>query len=390
MFISKIKLKNWRNFREAEAFSIGEVSYILGPNASGKSNLLDAIRFLRDVAKTRGGGLQAAIEKRGGIKKLRCLHARGDTEVRLEIEVSSNDGTPAWSYTVGFNLPARGTKEPIITEEQVQRFTDDRWSIVVNRPGKADEADPVLRRETNLEQISANADFRELATFLGNVTYVHLVPQLLKFGEAMSGRILDDDPFGQGFLLRVSGTTARTRDARLKRITRALKSIVPHMDDLNFVKDDVTGHPHLEIRFRHHRPRGALQREDQFSDGTLRLISLVWLLQEGGDAPLLLEEPELSLNEEIVSQLPLVIDKIRREGRVRRQVFITTHSNSLLSNEGIDAGGLIIIEPSQEGSSIRKTTESENIALDQGFTPAEVVLPAARKISTSGQFALKL
>jgi len=39
------------------------------------------------------------------------------------------------------------------------------------------------------------------------------------------------------------------------------------------------------------------------SDGTIRLIGLFWSLLEG-DAPLLLEEPELSLHSEIVKRLP--------------------------------------------------------------------------------------
>ena len=78
MQITRINLKNWRNFRTLDV-PLRDVSYILGPNASGKSNLLDVFRFLRDVSKPTGGGLQAAILARGGISKLRCLHARNDT-----------------------------------------------------------------------------------------------------------------------------------------------------------------------------------------------------------------------------------------------------------------------------------------------------------------------
>jgi predicted ATPase len=85
MLISNIKLKNWRNFQSLN-FPLRDVSYVLGPNASGKSNLLDALRFLRDVSKTQGGGLQAAIANRGGISKVRCLHARRDPEVEINIK----------------------------------------------------------------------------------------------------------------------------------------------------------------------------------------------------------------------------------------------------------------------------------------------------------------
>ena len=164
------------------------------------------------------------------------------------------------------------------------------------------------------------------------------------------------------------------------------------MEDLRFLKDEVTGRPHLEIRFKHHRPNGARQREDQLSDGTLRLIALFWLLQEPSDAPLLLEEPELSLNEEVVGELSYLIEKVRRKGPggTARQVFISTHSSALLSNPGIDANGIIVIVPSDDGSKIRKIDDIEKPALAAGLSPAEVVLPRARGVIAGKQLQLEL
>ena len=102
MLISNIKLKNWRNFQSLD-LPLRDVSYVLGPNASGKSNLLDALRFLRDVSKTKGGGLQAAIAERGGISKVRCLHARRDPEVEIDIELSQDVDQPTeWRYVLAF------------------------------------------------------------------------------------------------------------------------------------------------------------------------------------------------------------------------------------------------------------------------------------------------
>lgn len=96
MLVTRLKLKNWRNFRTLDV-PLREVSYLLGPNASGKSNLLDALRFLRDVSKSKGGGLQQSVADRGGISKLRCLHARADTEVLIDIELAeSPDDATQW------------------------------------------------------------------------------------------------------------------------------------------------------------------------------------------------------------------------------------------------------------------------------------------------------
>ncbi len=387
MLISRIKLKNWRNFRDAEAGDLAGITYILGPNASGKSNLLDAVRFLRDIAKPKGGGLQAAIESRDGISKLRCLHARREPEVSIEIDVSRPDGRLVWTYRLAFN--SRGKELPQVVAEQVKHYDESGVpDPVLDRPDDQDRADPFRLRETHLEQISANSDFRELATFLGETAYVHLVPQLLKFGNRIGGRIIEEDPFGQEFMLRISRTQQRTRSARLKRIETALQSVVPQLSDLTFVQDPISGQPHLEIRFKHHRPNGARQREDQFSDGTLRLISLLWLIQEKRGSPLLLEEPELSLNEEVVRELARAFDKVRRGAKSQRQLIVTTHSRALLSNPGIDPAGIIRVEPSPNGSGLHKPDEGEQAAMATGLSPAEVILPRASRVSEDGQLSL--
>ena len=396
MQITKIKIKNWRNFQNAEVRDVADVVYLLGPNASGKSNFLDAMRFLRDLAKPKGGGLQEAVESRGGISKIRCLHARKDTEVLIEVDVLDCEGDEDWNYVLGFNIPPRGfekSRRPVVTREIVNRIAKSGEATkVVNRPNKDDRQDTARLQQTHIEQIGSNKDFRALAEFFGSITYCHLVPQLLKFGDEISGRTLEDDPFGQEFLLRVSGTQEHTRNSRLKKIERILKKIVPHMEDLIFVRDDLTGRPHLGMKLRHYRPHGARQMENEFSDGTLRLIALFWLLMESNDAPLLLEEPELSLNEEIVRELARLIDSSRRRRAkdIGRQVFISTHSHALLSNPGIDANGIIVIQPSDEGSIARKVNKPEKTAMIEGMSPAEVVLPNLSRMPLGESLRLEI
>lgn len=373
MIISRIKLKNWRNFRAVDA-PLRERTYLLGANASGKSNFLDAFRFLRDVSKTQGGGLQKAISSRGGLQKLRCLHARTDPEVRIELHLAeSADATePLWRYAIGFKSEGKGAQRTLISTEEVWR-REDRLLV---RPDAADKNDLARLTQTALEQIQVNAEFRELATFFGATTYLHLVPQLLKYGDSIGGQRLDDDPFGQGFLERVARTSSRTRDARLKRIQTALERAVPQFKELRFVQDGTNGRPHLEARYSHYRPNAGWQREEQFSDGTLRLIGLLWILL-AGDSLLLLEEPELSLNDAIVKEIPYLMQRVLR-GKKERQVLISTHSEALLSNLGIDARGILLLEPGQEGSTIRETNEAENFSLEHGFSVAETVLPKTR------------
>lgn len=371
MLVTRLRLKNWRNFKHLDV-QLRSRTYIIGANASGKSNLLDVFRFLRDVCKPAGGGLQKAVDDRGGITKLRCLQARTDNEVEVFVAISEDaDSAPLWEYTLAFKPEGKGLHRVLITREIVVR--QDRSSTILSRPEKADRNDKVRLTQTALEQINSNVEFREIADFFHETTYLHLVPQLLKYTE-IAGRVVEGDPFGQGLLQRIAKTTQKTRDARLRRIQQSLEKAVPQFNQLKFDQDRVTGLPHLMASYQHWRTHGAWQREDQFSDGTLRLLGLLWMLQESNSL-LLLEEPELSLNDAIVAHIPLMIDRVlRKQKAIGRQVIITTHSEALLRNP-LDGRGIILLEPTLDGTVARIPDETELGLMSSGLSPADVILP---------------
>ncbi|RPI79963.1 MAG: chromosome segregation protein SMC [Desulfobacteraceae bacterium] len=386
MYITRLKLKNWRNFHEAEVH-LTQTSYLIGPNASGKSNLLDVFRFLRDVCKPAGGGLQKAVKDRGGISKLRCLHARHDPEVKIEVFFNErvDDPSTSWRYVLGFKSESKGTHRLLVSCEEVWHAN----ACILKRPDPDDKKDDRLLTETHLEQARASSEFREIVDYFSIITYLHLVPQLLKYGDKIGGNRLEDDPFGQGFLERVAGCPVKIRDARLKKINKVLSAAVPQFKELRFIKDEVNGKPHLEALYEHHRPHAGWQREDQFSDGTLRLLSILWSLLDGNSL-LLIEEPELSLHQAVVEELPVLIDRIQRTGKQRRQIIISSHSEDLLSNKGIDARSVVVLEPSHEGTISRSVDDAERTGLNAGLSVAEVVLPQTRpkRIEQLGQMRL--
>jgi len=345
MIVSRLTLKNWRNFREANV-RLRERQFIVGPNASGKSNLLDVFRFLRDIAKSDGGGLQKAIKSRGGLSKVRCLSARRDTEILIGIEIaeSADDETPKWKYEIGIKQETAGHRRPVLSRERVWKGEKK----IIDRPETSDEEDPARLTQTFLEQINENQKFREIAEFLEKITYLHLVPQLLRYAQNFQNNLIEDDPFGQGFLGKIATSSKRTRDARLSQIEKAIKIAVPKLKNLSFEKDE-SGKPHLKALYSHWRPSGAWQREDQFSDGTLRLMGFLWSLLEK-DSLLLLEEPELSLHAGIVEKLAPLIYRMQRKSK--RQILLSTHSHELLSDRGIDGREVLLLIPGNEGTQV--------------------------------------
>lgn len=370
MQFTRLKLKNWRNFTKVD-LELSERLFITGPNASGKSNLLDAFRFLRDIAKS-GGGLQEAIAQRGGLTKLRCLAARRDPNVEIEVELMDGTGADAtaWWYAIGLRQETRGMRRVLLTHEKVWK----NGVQILNRPDKDDRGDDLRLTETHLEQITANRNFRPVAEVFQKVLYLHLVPQLLKFPHLANRDASGEDPFGIKFLDRMMETPEKTRKSRLKKIEAALRLAVPELQELRDVRDE-KGIPHLEAVYQHWRPNAGRQREDQFSDGTLRLIGLLWTLLDG-DSLLLLEEPELSLHTSIVSKLPEVIWRMQRARK--RQVIVSTHSAELFGDRGIAAEEVALLKPhSSEGTEVERASDTESIRLllEGGMSIAEAVLP---------------
>ena len=121
MIISRLMIKNWRNFRAVDV-RLSDLVFVIGPNAAGKSNFLDAVRFLRDISKP-GGGLQRAITQRGGLSKVRCLAARREPDVEIEVELSENGSAPQYSYAIGMTQQVRGYRHRTKTWKHGQART---------------------------------------------------------------------------------------------------------------------------------------------------------------------------------------------------------------------------------------------------------------------------
>ena len=102
MIITHLSATNWRNFQQIDV-PLTVRQFIVGPNASGKSNFLDIFRFLQDIAKNEGGGLQEAVAGRGGVPIIRNLVTEQEAEIAIEIRLADTLESPeTWRYAIGF------------------------------------------------------------------------------------------------------------------------------------------------------------------------------------------------------------------------------------------------------------------------------------------------
>lgn len=365
-YISKLRVENWRNFTLAEV-TLPRRVFLVGPNASGKSNFLDILRFLRDLVSV-GGGFQEAVRRRGGVSRLRSLSARRYSDIGLVVTVSNEDGTESWCYTIRYNQD--NLRRPVLREEHISHD----GQVLLDRPDERDKDDPERLTQTYLEQVNVNRPFRTLVDVFASISYLHIVPQLIREPDRSVGR--QHDPYGGDFLEQIAQTPERRRQARLRRIQDALRLAIPQLNELQLYRDE-RGTPHLKGNYQHWRPRGAWLSEQDFSDGTLRLIGLLWLIQDG-TGPLLLEEPELYLHPEVIRYIPQMFARVQR--RTRRQIIVSTHSADLLQDSGIGLDEVLLFFPEDEGTLIRRADEFGQVKtlLEKGMTLSEIVIPMTR------------
>ena len=133
---------------------------------------------------------------------IRCLAARRQADIEIHVELQDGREGTHWKYEMVFYQDSQ--RRPLLRKERILR--DDE--VLVDRPNRDDESDPVRLAQTYLEQLNVNKPFRTLVEFFSSIQYLHIVPQLVREPDRSVG--LTNDPFGGDFLEQITKTPERT------------------------------------------------------------------------------------------------------------------------------------------------------------------------------------
>lgn len=92
--LKSIRLRNWRSLRDVSVENLTPITVLIGSNSAGKTNLIDALYFLREC--TLEGTFQP-IQRRGGMEKIHTVGVSSDEQTEVEIESTMG------SYMVGLD-----------------------------------------------------------------------------------------------------------------------------------------------------------------------------------------------------------------------------------------------------------------------------------------------
>src|SRR5258708_24484356 len=78
--LTRLRFKNWRSLRDVTIDNLTPITVFVGANSSGKTNILDALHFMRSVTER---GLRETTFAWGGREKIRTLGVDSSVEVDL-------------------------------------------------------------------------------------------------------------------------------------------------------------------------------------------------------------------------------------------------------------------------------------------------------------------
>lgn len=359
-WVRSLKVRNWKNIPKIEIDSLWDFSVIVWPNASGKSNFLDIILFLRDIAKN---GLQQAVNQRWWIEKIRSLSAKNNTDISIEITVQV--GTATWLYNLIINQGKRGlkgvsidkTSRAYVKEESVFQNGNELFTRKILK----DDSDLVTHMETPFK----NWAFQELVNYFWEIDLLHIVPQMVKERQIKDTEKRELDIYGRNFIEKIwRFPNKRIREKYLNQIGKILRWAIPNFEELLLEPDVNSWVFHLVARFKNWRAPTAKQTELFLSDGTIRLIWIIWTLLAKKTGILLIDEPEVSLHTAIIRSLPKIIAQIQIESDI--QVIVTTHSYEFISMDAwIKPKDIFIVSPDEKGissvESLDKRVDAKNL-----------------------------
>ena len=360
--ITSISLVDFKNF-ENELLSVGPLSVIVGANASGKSNIRDAFRFLHAIGRgytlaeiiggKYGAGGQTEWEPiRGAPNELgRLRQTDGYYGFLVSVDVKNDQQTISYSIGVrsdaddfgGFRLAQESLSEggtsiytshpdasdPVQAQDDAahlllrmgkvgdQRKYGDRVAVRPNQPALTQIGEHGRVRRAHKEIVEYVIDV------LGNMRFLDLVPDRMRHPAFPGQTVLGDGGENLPTVLRTLCADSRRKDDFLAW-TRELTPM--DVKDFYFHADPVTGLVQLAMV----EAGGNKVSAYSMSDGTLRFLAMLAALLSDNPAMLyFFEEIDNGIHP---SRLRLLIELLEtRTEKGPMQVVTTSHSPDLLS-----------------------------------------------------------
>jgi predicted ATPase len=413
MPIVELSGSNFKSFTDFK-IDLGRLNIFVGPNASGKSNLIQVFSFLRGISAF---GLKSSINGHGGPKYISNLRSDSDeTSISLRgfqptspqlILGQDPSETVSWNKNPGFDseyhfrIKIDGTsgKVQVLEDSLKLKFlskvpigqrrllvppppltkpdilvSHGKGKLLAEAPASASippslrslrsfmemmETIPVPDNMLLLESPLA-APFIQMALFdLLNASFFSIEPARVKQPtKTMGPPVLDSSGSNLAFVLNAFLQNKSSHD----RLLALVRDLMPYVSDVRSEQ----AFDNLLLHVAEGFSREEFLPAPLMSDGTVTALALIVALYFENKPFLLVEEPERNLHPKVLSRMVSMMHDVSKQ----RQLLITTHSSEVV--KWADVSDLILMTRDSNGNSVM-TRPASNDAV-RSFLKEEVSL----------------
>ena len=345
--ITELRLRNWKSFFDATLF-IDPITVIIGTNASGKSNIFDALKLLSalaspidimDIAKNVRGGAEGII-RRGEQRCNLTITMEGDkSSEQLIYEVALAFDEQRNIYIKDESLILATTKKNLVMFErkELDEMNKSLVSVALYTEGKP-RYQNFSAKTSVLSQIEYVNCVRRIKdstlTVVNNLRKIRLsnpIPERMRDFAPLSKTIAEDASDLAGYLANL--------DEELKSVTyeAILKYLKPLPDrDIKSIRADKIPMTDKAMLFcTEEWTAGHTQEQSALgmSDGTLRFAGIIAMLITAEDkALILLEELDKGVHPSRAKDLVKMLKEIGKQKKL--DIICTTHNATFVDELG--------------------------------------------------------
>ena len=386
MYLKSAHIRHYKSLDNVSIEFSNPITVLVGPNAVGKSNVVDCLRFVRDAVVA---DLEHAVSSRGGIGRVRQYSKTKPFKVTVKLDlVQEFDDASQRAALYEFAIESQTGSNYTVDSERAVYFETDRGDQIPKkqefardksgafhvsnheRPQRIPSDQLVLGRGLGLS-LGAGSP---ISTFIRDWRYSALYPNMLREPASPDkDKVLTEDGRNWASVIKALRRTVRGR-AALDRVHEAMKGVIPAFQDVAVT----TVGSYLVPRFKFSLGANDTVEFDpvQLSDGTLRVFGILLALYQVPPPKLLvIEEPEQTVHPGV---LGVLVDAFR-EAAESTQIIVTTHSPHFIDHFEPEQVRVVTLQNGTTTVSRVKKTQLEAVKRRlmsmQDFMLAEGLLP---------------
>lgn len=385
--IKELKLSNWKSFQEATLY-IDPLTVLIGSNASGKSNALDALLFLNRVSQ--GIAIFPSIAGDLNVKALRggmeWVCRKPERQFALSIMFGSDNDSSDYRYDLSIRV--NGTKAEVDSEaltllnhdpkrnkarEKRLFWTEKKEADTMSFPvffstgtqgrGKRFDLNPSYIMLSQIDTLNVRSEIQECAKQvsqqLQRIFVFDPIPSHMRGYSPLAEKLLADGSNIAGVL---AGLPQEQKSHVEKTLTLYLKNLPER--DIKRIWTESVGKFQTDAMLYceegwDNQPTHEVDARGM-SDGTLRYLSIITALltQERGSL-LVVEEVDNGLHP---SRAGMLIQMLKSLGSDRGiDILVTTHNPALLDAAGIGMLPFIVVAHRDDATGFSRLSQIEDI-----------------------------